>query len=375
MKPKIIQEFTARFNAAPIHIIRSPGRVNLIGEHTDYNDGFVLPMAIDRAIWMAIRLRDDDKILLHSVDFPDPVELSLNDIRHQESWGEYVAGVAWALSNVGYKLAGWEGVLLSNIPIGAGLSSSAALEMAVAKAFSQVGGWMFEPKKMAIIGQQAENEWVGANTGIMDQMVIASAQADHALMIDCRDLSTQQIPLPRGTKIIIMDTATRHSHTDSGYNERREQCETAAAHFGVSHLRDVTLADFNLVADELDVLPGKRARHVISENERVLAVAQAMRAGDAEKMGALMNASHTSMRDDFEITNDELNIMVELAQSQPGCHGARMTGGGFGGCAVVLVKDEAVVSFVENIGKSYAEKTGLKPEICVCKASDGVEIF
>ena len=375
MKEKVTQEFTSRFNAAPSHIIRAPGRVNLIGEHTDYNDGFVLPMAIDRAIRMAVRPRNDEKVLLYSVDFVEPAELSLTDIQHQDSWGEYVAGVAWALRKAGHALAGWEGVMLSNIPIGAGLSSSAALEMAVARAFSHVGGWVFEPKKMALIGQQAENEWVGANTGIMDQMIIASARSDHALMIDCRDLSTQQIPLPSGTKIVIMDTATRHSHTDSGYNERREQCETAAAHFGVSHLRDVTLVDFNLVADELDVLPGKRARHVISENERVLEATKAMRAGDAEKMGELMNASHTSMRDDFEITNGELNIMVALAQSQPGCYGARMTGGGFGGCAVALVKDDAADSFVENIRGSYAKRTGLRPEIYMCKAFGGVEVI
>ena len=375
MKEKITHEFTSRFNASPTHILRAPGRVNLIGEHTDYNDGFVLPMAIDRAILMAIRLRDDDKILLYSVDFPDPVEFSLNDIQHRNGWGEYVAGVAWALKNAGYQLAGWEGVMLSNIPIGAGLSSSAALELAVARAFSVACNWGFDPQKMALIGQQAENEWVGANTGIMDQMIIASAQANHALMIDCRDLSTQQIPLPAGTKIVIMDTVTRHSHTDSGYNERREQCEIAAAHFGVSHLRDVTLAEFNLLADELDVLPGKRARHVISENERVLQAAQAMATGDAQKMGLLMNASHTSMRDDFEITNDELNIMVELAQSQSGCYGARMTGGGFGGCAVALVQDVATDTFVQEINAAYERKTGLKPEIYICKASSGVEVL
>ena len=375
MLEKMLTAYRERFGSEPTAVVRAPGRVNLIGEHTDYNDGFVLPMAIDRAIWMAIRLRDDDKILLHSVDFPDPVEFSLNDIQHRNGWGEYVAGVAWALKNAGYQLAGWEGVMLSNIPIGAGLSSSAALELAVARAFSVAGKWDFEPQNRALIGQQAENEWVGANTGIMDQMIIASAQANHALMIDCRDLSTQQIPLPAGIKIVIMDTATRHSHTDSGYNERREQCETAAAHFGISHLRDVTLAEFNLVADELDVLPGKRARHVISENERVLQAAQAMAVGDAQKMGLLMNASHTSMRDDFEITNDELNIMVELAQLESGCYGARMTGGGFGGCAVALVQDVATDTFVQEINAAYESKTGLKPEIYICKASSGVEVL
>ena len=375
MKIKITQEFTSRFNAAPTHIIRAPGRVNLIGEHTDYNDGFVLPMAIDRAIWMAIRLRDDRQIKFHSVDFTDPVEFSLNDIQHQKGWGEYVRGVAWALEKAGYQLEGWEGVMLSNIPIGAGLSSSAALEMAVAKAFSIAGNWVLESQKMALIGQQAENEWVGANTGIMDQMIIAAGQVDHALLIDCRNLDTQQIPLPAGTALIIMDTTTRHSHTDSGYNERREQCETAAEHFGVSHLRDVTLQEFNLGADELAGLPRRRARHVISENKRVLEAGIAMSAGNATEMGELMNTSHVSMRDEFEITNEELNIMVALAQSLSGCFGARMTGGGFGGCAIALVKDEAAVAFVENIRSRYEKSTGLKPNIYICEASNGVEVL
>ena len=375
MQQEIIQEFISRFKEPPQFIIRSPGRVNLIGEHTDYNDGFVLPMAIDRAIWMAIRLRDDGKILLHSVDFPDPISFPLSKIQHQKNWGEYVAGVAWALENASYQLAGLEGVMLSNIPIGAGLSSSAALEMAVAKAFSLAGNWGFEPQKMALLGQQAENEWVGANTGIMDQMIVAAGQADHALLIDCRDLSTQQIPLPAGAKIIIMDTATRHTHRDSGYNERREECEIASAYFGVSHLRDVTLPDFNLRADKLAELPRRRARHVITENKRVLATAKAMSAGDANEMGKLMNASHISMRDDFEITNAELNIMVELAQLHPGCYGARMTGGGFGGCAIALVQDNAANTFVKNIQQNYIKKTGLEPEVYICQASNGVEIL
>lgn len=375
MKEKIFREFKTCFENAPEFIIRSPGRVNLIGEHTDYNDGFVLPMAIERAIWMAIRLRDDDEIILHSGDFPAPAAISLRDIQRQDGWGEYVAGVAWALKLAGYHLAGWEGIMLSDIPIGAGLSSSAALEMAVASAFSVAGNWHFEPLKMARLSQQAENEWVGAQTGIMDQMVIAANQADHALMIDCRDLSTRQIPLPTGTKVVIMDTATRHSHTDSGYNERRKECEVAAAHFGVSHLRDLTFSQFERFAEGLDDVPLRRARHVITENERVLEAAKAMKAGDAKRMGALMNASHLSMRDDFEITNAALNIMVELAQFQPGCHGARMTGGGFGGCAVALVQAENAESFAENIRPAYERETGLKPEIYISKASNGVEVL
>ena len=375
MEEKIIQEFKTRFHAEPEHIIQAPGRVNLIGEHTDYNDGFVLPMAIDRAIWMALRPRKDKKVLVYSVDFPMPVEFSLDEIAHQNNWGEYVAGVAWSLQDEQYNLAGWEGVMMSNIPIGAGLSSSAALELAVAKAFSITGGWDFVPQKMALIGQKAENKWVGANTGIMDQMVIAAGQANHALKIDCRDLSIEQIPLPSGTKVVIMDTATRHSHTDSGYNERRQQCEVAAAHFDVTHLRDVSLAEFNLGAAQLAELPHRRARHVITENARVLDAAKAMFAGDASAMGALMNASHISMRDDFEITNAELNIMVELAQSQKGCFGARMTGGGFGGCAVALVDERAVDEFAQDVRTAYEKKTGLKPEIYVCKASAGVGLI
>ncbi len=373
MREKILQEFISRFGDLPQFIIRSPGRVNLIGEHTDYNDGFVLPMAIDRAIWMAIRLRDEDTIYLRSLDFPLPVRFSLGEIRHQENWGEYVAGVAWALKRAGYRLTGWEGVMSSNIPIGAGLSSSAALEMAVAKAFSLAGNWAFEPQAMALLGQQTENEWVGANTGIMDQMIIAAGQAGHALLIDCRDLSTQQISLPAETKVIIMDTATRHDNTDSSYNERRRQCEIASEYFGVSHLRDVTLRTFDLRSDGLPELPRRRARHIITENARVLEAAKAMAAGDATAMGKLMNASHVSMRDDFEITNTELNIMVRLAQSQSGCYGARMTGGGFGGCAVALVQSAAASAFVGNIRRRYMDETGLKPEVYVCRAANGVE--
>ncbi|MBC8504592.1 MAG: galactokinase, partial [Chloroflexi bacterium] len=273
----------------------------------------------------------------------------------------------------GYPLSGWEGVMTSDIPIGAGLSSSAALEMAVAKAFSIVGSWPFSALKMARIGQQAENDWVGANTGIMDQMIIAAGQSDHALLIDCRDLSAREIPIPGGTAVVIMDTATRHSHTDSGYNERRAQCETAAAYFGVSHLRDVSLDEFNRRAPGMDDLSRRRSRHVISENGRVVQAAEAMSCGNAVEMGQLMNNSHVSMRDDFEITNDALNIMVELAQSQPGCFGARMTGGGFGGCTVALVRDETVGIFVENIHSRYQDKTSLQPKVFVSMATSGVE--
>ena len=371
---RVQSEFFQRFGQPPAAIVRAPGRVNLIGEHTDYNDGFVLPMAIDRAMWIAIRPRDDNRVLVYSLEFSHPADFELGETHRGKGWPEYLRGMAWSLGQDGYPLAGFEGVMSSDIPVGAGLSSSAALEMATAKAFSLVGGWVFEPGAMAKAGQRAENQWVGANTGIMDQMISASGRAGHALLLDCRDLSTQHIPVPAGTAVVVMDTATRHSHTDSGYNERREQCEQAARFFGVSHLRDVDLRTFQARGQGLPDLPYRRARHVISENERVLEAGLAMSSGDAAQMGRLMNASHVSMRDDFEITNDELNIMVRLAQAQPGCYGARMTGGGFGGCAVALVEQPAADGFAAAVAQAYQGETSLIPSIYICQASNGAEV-
>jgi galactokinase len=226
---------------------------------------------------------------------------------------------------------------------------------------------------MARAGQRAENQWVGANTGIMDQMISAAGKANHALLLDCRELSTRHIPLPDSTRVVIMDTATRHSHTESGYNDRREECEAAARYFGVSHLRDVSLAAFQAQEADLEAVLRRRARHVITENQRTLKAAEALTGGDAPQMGLLMNASHDSLRDDFEVTNHELNIMVAVAQSQPGCYGARMTGGGFGGCAVALVKRQAAAKFATEVAQRYESKTGLIPSVFICKATNGAE--
>lgn len=372
LKNTVIHTFTERFGAAPDFIVRAPGRVNLIGEHTDYNDGFVLPLAIERAVVMALRPRLDGRVLLYSLNFPEPADFALDALQNTASgWGEYVKGTAWSLLEDEHALSGWEGVMGSDVPIGAGLSSSAALEMATARAFAAISDIAWNPAAMALAGQRAENEWMGANTGIMDQMISASGTADHALLIDCRDLSTRQIPLPKKTAVVIMDTMTRHTHTSSGYNERRKQCEAAAAHFGVSHLRDVSLEAFNARAAELDETVRRRARHVISENARVLQAAEAMAAGDAAALGHLMNASHNSLRDDFEVTNDELNIMVNMAQQQLACYGARMTGGGFGGCAVALVEAETAEDFAAAVHTRYYEATGLEPAIYITQATDG----
>ncbi len=347
----------------------------MIGEHTDYNDGFVLPMAIDRAIWIALRPREDSRVVVHSLEQETPADFTLADIQHtKEGWSEYVKGMAFMLQEAGYDLRGWEGVLSSDVPVGSGLSSSAALEMGVGRAFAAVSDFPFDGVFMARLGQKTENEWVGAQTGIMDQMVSANGREGFALLIDCRDLTMQANPLPPDTSVLIMDTKTRHSHTESGYNDRRASCEKAAGHFGVSHLRDVDVEQLQAAEDALDDVTYRRARHVISENKRVLEAIKAMNAGDAQTLGQLMNASHASLRDDFEVTNEALDIMAHAAQSQPGCYGARMTGGGFGGCAVALVAAESAQEVGAAVADQYEAQTGLRPDIFVTTATAGTDL-
>jgi galactokinase len=271
-------------------------------------------------------------------------------------------------------MRGWEGVMAGDVPIGAGLSSSAAVEMATARAFASVGRWPWEAVVMAQAGQRAENEWVGMNCGIMDQLISAAGRRDHALLIDCRHLTTEAVPLPPDAAVVILDTATRRGLVDSAYNERRAQCEAAAAFFDVAALRDVAMATFESRAGELDEVTRRRARHVISENERTLAAAGALRLGDAAAMGRLMNASHASMRDDFEISRPEMDVMVELAQAEPGCYGARMTGGGFGGAAVALVRAADAERFGASVASAYHHATDLEPQVIICQATDGAAV-
>ena len=366
--------FTDKFGKPPEWVIRAPGRVNLIGEHTDYNDGFVLPMAIDRAVWIALRRREDDHVKLYADEFEIWDEFSLAELERGKGWLEYPKGVAWALQEAGYSLQGWEGVVMGDVPRGSGLSSSAALELATARAFCAVSDFEWDAKKMAQLGQKAENAWVGANTGIMDQLISAAGQEGYALLINCRSLELEPVSLPPDTSVVVMDTTTRHTHTDSGYNERREQCETAAEFFGVEALRDVTLEKFEEKAAELDEVVRRRAKHVITENARTLDAAEAMKRGDAGALGKLMNSSHDSLRDDFEVTNDALNAMVECAREQPGCYGARMTGGGFGGCAVALVEEDSAERFVTEVSACYQQATGMEPQLYVCEATTGAEV-
>ena len=365
---RAIDGFQARFGREPELVVTSPGRVNLIGEHTDYNDGFVLPMAIDRATVIAASHRTDRRVVAVSEGFGESA-FSLDDLERSEpAWIEYVKGVAWAMGPA--SLAGWEGFIASDIPLGASLSSSAALEVGALRAFSALGGLDWDPVVAATLAQRAENDWVGMNSGIMDQLVCTSGSAGHALLIDCLDLSTTSVPIPAGVSVVILDTSTRRKLTESRYNDRRAECEAAAQLYEVDSLRDLRIGELP-DGDGAEVLV-RRARHVVSENGRVLSAVEALSNGDVVSFGRLMNESHESLRDDFEVSSAELDSIVEAARAVEGCLGARMTGGGFAGCAVALVETSVVESFEASVAKGYSEATGLKPAVYVVHASNGV---
>lgn len=365
--------FRTLYGGPPDLLVRAPGRVNLIGEHTDYNDGFVLPAAIDRELWIALRPRTDLEVRAQSLDF-GPGGFSLEGLTPgEDGWIEYLKGVAWVLHEAGHRLTGWEGVLGGDIPIGAGLSSSAALEMAVLRAFTAVSGIPWEPKVAARLGQRVENEWMSVNSGIMDQLVVGLGREGHALLIDCRSLEAEPVPLPAGVTLVVLDTGTRRGLVGSAYNERRQQCEAAAASCGAAALRDVDAAMLE-AAEDLEPVTLRRARHVVTENERTLEAADALRAGDLPRLGRLMDESHVSLRDDFEVSTEALDEIVGLARSQPGCLGARMTGAGFGGCAIALVEESRALHLARRVSELYREALDLPPETYVCGAADGVSI-
>ena len=362
LQEKVTAAYALRFGGQPALLVRAPGRVNLIGEHTDYNGGFVFPMAIDREVWIALTPRADDRVEVYSVDFDEDATFACGAIAHGEPrWLEYIRGVAWALAAEGHALKGWTGTVTGDVPRGAGLSSSAALEVATVMAFISTSGLDLTPTQRALLAQCAENQWVGMNCGIMDQLISAAGKAGHALLIDCRSLELSPAPLPDGSAVVIMDTSTRRGLVDSAYNERRSQCEAAARFFGVPLLREVSGERF----------ARRRAEHVICENERTVAFAAALARGDAAEAGQLMNASHASLRDLFEVSCPELDAMAAIAQRHPACWGARMTGGGFGGSAVALVKADEVEAFSEATQARYTAQTGKTPHFYVCQPVDG----
>jgi len=370
--------FSERFWRPVEHVVRAPGRVNLIGEHTDYNDGFVLPVAIERDMMVALAPRADREVNLYSLDFGEAATFSLDEMRKDEehAWSNYARGVAQELQQAGVSLVGLDAVTQGNVPIGAGLSSSAAFEVAMALAFILAAGAPLDRVQVALIAQRAENRFVGMQCGIMDQFVSALGQEGHALFIDTRDLSHRAVPLPEGVRVVICDTMTRRGLVGSAYNERRRQCEEAVRILqsvlpGIRALRDVTAGDLARYGHLLPPVVLKRARHVVTENARVLDAIRALEAGRPEEFGRLMDASHASLRDDFEVSSPELNLMVEVARGAPGCLGARMTGAGFGGATVNLVREGQVQAFVEAVGAGYQARTGLKPEITVTRAAAG----
>lgn len=371
--------FDLVFHYMPTHIIQSPGRVNLIGEHTDYNDGFVLPCAINYYIIVAAAKREDNIIRVVSVDYGNQLdEFDISQpIKFDENkmWANYIRGVVKCLLSRGYIFNGADIVVTGNVPQGAGLSSSAALETVIGETIKILYHLAISQTEIALNGQQAENEFVGCHCGIMDQLISAQGKKEHALLIDCRDLTTQTVSMPKDITVMIINSNKKRELVGSEYNIRRAQCEQAAALFGVKALRDVTLDEFEKRSVELDSIVAKRARHVITENERTLLAAKALAEGDMPLIAELMAQSHQSMRDDFEITVPEIDTLVDIVAQAIGKQGGvRMTGGGFGGCVVALVPQTLVDVVKAAVEQHYFALTGLKETIYVCQASDGASL-
>jgi galactokinase len=355
-------EFQSRYGLEP-RFFRAPGRFNLIGEHTDYNEGYVLPAAIESAAYAAAVARPDRRIRVASMNYPGAFEFDLDDPGDVETdWTRYVQGIALILEREGFVITGAEMLIESDVPIGAGLSSSAALEISTALALSTLSGHMLDGMRLARIGQMAEHEFAGVRSGIMDQFTSVFGQPGSALFLDCRTMVWSPVQLS-GARFFICNTKTKHDLAEGEYNKRRSECEEAAAFFGQKSLRDVTLEEFREREMAMMPIPRKRARHILTENERVLSSVDALRQGDLDRFAAMIDASHESLRDDFEVSSAELDIMVELAREDPRVRASRMTGGGFGGCAIALMRDGDVSGFADDIAAAYRERTGLQPEI------------
>lgn len=372
-QPSISADFVASYGGPPEVVVRSPGRVNLIGDHTDYNDGFVLPVAIDRYADIAVRARSDEMIVARSGAVEETVTFDLRDFKPGgPPWGEYLKGV---FNVFGYDGPGLDVLVDSDVPLGAGLSSSAALELGIARIITAMGSGVWDPIAAARLCQRAENDWVGNACGVMDQLVIANATKGNALLIDCRSLETQSLPLPEQAAVVVLDTRTRRRLVTSEYNQRRQACARAATAYGVGFLRDIGI---DRIADRpvgLSVEDWNRARHVVFENARVLAAARAMGDNNLTLINRLMIESHNSLRDLFEVSTNELDRMVGLALDQPGCFGARMTGAGFGGCAVALFDQGQVNEVLPRIAADYRVATGIEPDIYVCRPAAGTSVL
>jgi galactokinase len=365
--------FERQFRRSPELIAEAPGRVNLIGEHTDYNAGFVLPAAIDRTVAVALARRDDDVVRAYSLDYDQCDEFKVGLVRRfagSRGWRDYLRGVVWALADSQYAVGGADIAITGDVPKGAGLSSSAAIEIALAGGLTAIAGIEIDRRLLALLCQRAENFFVGVQSGIMDQYASSRGQARHALLVDCRSLEAEPVPLPPGIAIVIVDSKVARRLADTPYNRRREECAEAARTLGLESLRDATIEMLSRLSGDLL----KRARHVVTENARVLAAAEALRTADLDRLGALMAESHASMRDDFEASSPEIDLLVELARQANGVVGARVTGAGWGGCTVNLVRENAVDVFAAQVAGEYERRTSLAAEVHVCRAVDGLRV-
>ncbi len=367
--------FEQQFKRSATLICYAPGRVNLIGDHTDYNDGFVLPAAINYGTTIAASAREDNIVKVYAHDCDQQTnEFTLTDISfdNQMMWSNYVKGTLQALMKKHPEIKGANLVVTGNVPQGAGLSSSASFEIAILKTFAQLYQLDLDGISAALIGQQAENDFVGCNCGIMDQLISAMGQQEHAMLLDCKDLSFQDAPIPDDLTLFIVNSNVKRGLVDSAYNLRRQQCEQVAKYFGVSALRDVTLAQLNAAKEHIEPVLFKRALHVVSENGRAVATFKALKNNDMAIISVAMKESHISLRDDFEVTTKEMDGLVEMIDSVLGTDGGvRMTGGGFGGCVVALVPTALVESVKDVVNSRYEKEFGLKASIYQCTATQG----
>jgi len=380
--------YREKFGHTPAHISRAPGRVNLLGEHVDYNDGFVLPAAIDRATYVAFSPTNAPHSTLVAADFDQQASFSAESISTKTQidsaplpeWALYPAGVMWSLMEENLVVPSMNAVFASDVPRGSGLSSSASVEMAYAIAWQTLGGWTLPPMRRVLLGQKAENKYVGVNCGIMDQFASACGVENKLLLLDCRSLEWTTVPLPEQVSIVIADTTVRRKLTSGEYNKRRAACEEAVRLLKqdlptIKSLRDVSVDDFNRLANKLPAEVEKRARHVVEEIGRSDQAQVLLEAGDIHSFGKLMNECHASLRDLYEVSCPELNVMANVAQTLEGCYGARLTGAGFGGCTVNLVANESVEDFAQALAQGYESQTRLHPEIYITRASNGAELL
>lgn len=380
----LTNEFTQMYHRPPMIQGRAPARVNLLGEHVDYNGGPVLPAAIDRAVYIAAAPNQSDTINVKALDLKSQASFRIDQVESKQDldgrplppWARYPAGVVWALREAGLRVPGIDAVYASDVPIGAGLSSSAAVEVAFAVAFQTLGDRQTDRMKLAQLCQRAENQYVGVNCGLMDQFASSHGVEGHALYFDTRSLAWEPVPLPAGTSLVVADSGVRRSLTNSAYNDRRAACETAISilqheHADIQSLRDVTPEMFEVYKSKLPAKIEQRARHVVEEIARVERAVNALWKGEGAIFGELMFAGHASLRDLYEVSTAELDALVEIAQESPGRIGARLTGAGFGGCTINLVKENKAEAFIDCLKKGYQTRTGRTAQIYLCKASGG----